>query len=398
MKTRDFLRGLGNLSKQEMALIERFEADPTGAGFSAVADLLRKRGHVIEAIVILEDGLSRFPKVASARAALASDYLSQGMFDESLREALAVIESAPDNALAHRLALRLLINADRQSEALDRLAALARLVPDDPPTASLRKLAAAGDWAGAKQLVRREWELMGLAPEAHHAPPPTEREAPVRGTQPTTAQTELGNQPPEGSAWVVPLASSRASAHEDFAPAPLRAGAAVEPLSRAAAAFSSPSGATGRPDSTRDSNDPEALRPGASLAHVRGDEDRYLLLRGFRPVSIDGYLMKQEISSTRGEGVEKSTLAELYRSQGMVLRALEIYGELLREQPSNSSYQVIYEELRNQLKRDLQDTPAAKTAPENNAPSNAEGTGARRERIEKLRSLLSQIDAQKTDR
>jgi tetratricopeptide (TPR) repeat protein len=149
MISRDFLRGLSHLSKAELATVARYETDSNGAGFTAVADILRRRGHTIEAIVVLEDGLQRFPKVASARASLAADYLSEGMIPEALRAAMAAIEQTPDNVLANRLALRMLVQSDRREDVLLRLKVLETLVPDDSLTSGIRKLVAAGDWAGA---------------------------------------------------------------------------------------------------------------------------------------------------------------------------------------------------------------------------------------------------------
>jgi hypothetical protein len=167
-------------------------------------------------------------------------------------------------------------------------------------------------------------------------------------------------------------------------------------------------------------NEPEALRSGASLAHVKGDEDRYLLLRGFRPVTLDGYFSQMDavgahsLSTRNGAGLERSTLAELYRSQGMTLRALETYGELLSSDPTNAAYQQAYDELRKELRQTVLAAPMTGT-PEDATPSGTVPVLAGQadpsdkvasspqsaeqprhsDRIEKLRALLSQIDAEK---
>jgi hypothetical protein len=156
--------------------------------------------------------------------------------------------------------------------------------------------------------------------------------------QDSTSLAKQTNQEVKGS-WAAPPKP----VHGDHQP---RSGAAT-------GGSQSGSAPVPQPTDDRDRSNPEALRSGATLAHIKGDEDRYLLLRGYRRVALEGYFATEDATVGRDSGIERRTLAEMYRSQGMTLRALEAYAALIQEEPGNTAYQSIYAELRSKLRTEF---------------------------------------------
>lgn len=365
--TTEFLNELQNLSKEEESVIRKFQADPTGASFVPVADLLRKRGYIEEAIVVLEDGVQNYPQYASARASLARDYYSQGMFDESLKASEAALAATPDNALAQRINLKILVLLDRREEALARLKNIARAVPDDGLTLAIRKAIAVNDWASAQRWVRSDLEKFGVYVdfESHQGHRPVKMSRPdLEISDPKDRSTS------EVQSWVVPKEQILSERHQE--------GVGVSGHAQVGADRQGISGAVSgdvwevrqRPERVQsplsdlrsDSAErqskigtdlPEALRSGASLGHTEGDADRYLILRGFRRVGTRGYFVGRGQSSSSFSGLEKHTIAEIYRSQGSHMKALEIYEKLVREEPNSLHFRQNYEQLKRDLRRTL---------------------------------------------
>lgn len=378
MIDQSFLNSLQNLSSEERTLIGKFQNDPTGATFVLIADLLRTRGFIEEAIVVLEDGLIRFPKYSSARAALARDYYSQGLLEQANKEARVVLADAPDNAQAHLLLVRLLVVFDQRDELLSRLRSTERIIPDDELTQSIRKAIATGDWTSAQKWVRSELERSGISifqANNQKAVPVGQSELHFGQARSAIDKGVAGpDSLPERSShlgWQVPSSQQP----QDLS-APENVNARV--------------GATRSPEldtvqKLAEDGQPEAMKAGSSLAHIRGDVDRYLLLRGYRSLTIDGFFAGRD-GLVQSSGIEPLTLAELYRSQGMYLRAMEIYERLLRDSPRNIEYQAAYSELREALKRDYIDAGADLAA------SSSEQIQRDNKKIQKLRQLIGRLN------
>ncbi|MCA2959473.1 MAG: tetratricopeptide repeat protein [Silvanigrellales bacterium] len=314
---------LQGLTTQEKEIIKRFETNPTGPAFVSVSELLRKRGYLEESIVTLEEGLRKFPQYHSARAALAKDYFQKGLMQEAQREVDVVLSKSPDNLMAQRLRLRIALLFEEKGVALEKLNILRQLSPDDEFTRLTREALAFDDWNRARSRLVSDLERQG-----------------IRG---------FWNVSPSVDAPAVssPLShSTLPEAEEPSSPWKLPSGADPLPLSSGEVIALRADG--NNPFSTLDETLlPEAFNAGDTLANVRGDSDRYLLLRGFRMVNGPGAAGENFGTSAGGadrgeEGphaspMESTTLAGIYESQGLPLKALEIYEKLLLKAPDDES-------------------------------------------------------------
>lgn len=365
--TTEFLNELQNLSKEEKSVIRKFQTDPTGASFVPVAELLRKRGYIEEAIVVLEDGVQNYPQYSSARASLARDYYSQGMFDEALKASEAVLTTTPDNALAQRINLKILVLLDKREEALARLKNIARAVPDDALTLAIRKALAVNDWPSAQRWVRSDLEKLGVYADLELA---TGHPSPELSHPHDETAEPTGFPSREAPSWAVPteqLGSDRQQGgHGGSGHTRVGSGAEVRPgggpeepwttthsTERVQQNLKEQRSKSAEPQSKQGSSLPEALRSGASLGHTEGDVDRYLLLRGFRRIETRGFFVGRDQRTSRFAGLERQTIAEIYRAQGLQIKALEIYEKLIREEPNNLHFQQNYQQLKRELRQNL---------------------------------------------
>lgn len=345
---------LADLTIAEAETISRYERQPRGPLFMAAADILRRRGYVDEAIVIMEEGIRCYPHYHSARAALARDYFLKGMMKESNRQAQIVVDKSVDNLLAQRLKLKLAILFDDKDEVRRRLDILKNLFFDDEFTRAIRDLVSYDEWGGVQALVRAELEKLGIQYDA--------------STNEETSDLALARL--EAGASAVPEAWEIAT-HGNADPNTLRE-----------LDFSG--------EAPRDGGDeddpglPAALKQGTTLASVRGDEERYLPLKGFRRICAPGFFFQTTpISNRKVETLDTFTLAEIYRKQGLKARAEAVYRRILRDDPGNLA-------AREALER-LDDLPEHKQAEPNTAPPpEAESPANRKRRV--LERVLHRLE------
>ena len=370
---RDFLKNLPNLTKQESTAIKNFENDETRAGFVGISDILRTRGYLEESIIMLEDGLRRFPKYSSARAQLASDYLARGMPIESLRETKRVNVDAPDNAQAQRLALKLQIYFDKQTEARSTLSILKKLVPDDVFTSTVRKCIANDDWTGAKKWVLSHFERFGISFSEQHY------EVTGATVQDTVHDTAAG----KGS-WQVPvqlqpkhpsIAANSVQATNQMVQAPNQ--------NRSPDQSAQSKNSSIQPALTL----PKAFTLGSSLAHIRGDADRYLALRSVRPQILRGFFFSRHQEPNSEHGLDETTIAELYRSQGLSSRAAAVFNDSTTLITKNFGL----DEQNERSHRDSDDNSFSDNF-NNEQPAKKELDTARSAKVKKLKALLGNID------
>ncbi len=376
------------LTGQEKDLIKRFESDPTGPAFVSVADILRKRAYLDEAIVVLEEGLRKFPQFHSARAALARDYFHKGLMHEALRELDSVLARSPDNLMAQRLRVRLALVFDEPSEAQSRLGLLRQLSPDDEFTRGVRDAMAREGWFDARERYLAELERQGVrgfwnASTATRPVPSLSSSAtsnatygtnptnPTNATNPTGPRSEgtTSSHPSSADTWRLPVAGGGASFTESDAMA-ARAGTA-DPFSEFDA---------GRL--------PEAFSSGGSLANVRGDADRYMLLRGFKMVGGSPGAVAETLRGAEGgeatSALESTTLAGIYESQGLPLKALAIYEKILKDRPNDEELFARAESARRASRSQLAGRAGAARL--------EAGDATREEKIRKLERLLMRLE------
>src|SRR5438874_1859978 len=119
---------------------ERLARDPTSLAFAQLADLYRKAGRTREAVALCRNGLARYPHYTTARLILAKTLAAEGALDAALAEIGAILELAPKDVQAHRLAAELQRRLGRVDQAVIHLESALRLDPADRESRSLLAL------------------------------------------------------------------------------------------------------------------------------------------------------------------------------------------------------------------------------------------------------------------
>jgi len=119
---------------------ERLQRDPGSLAFAQLADLYRKVGRTREAVTLCREGLARYPHYTTARLILAKTLAVEGTLAEALAETSAILELAPKDVQAHRLAAELQRRLGRVDQALVHLESALRLDPADRESRSLLAL------------------------------------------------------------------------------------------------------------------------------------------------------------------------------------------------------------------------------------------------------------------
>jgi len=119
---------------------ERLQRDPGSLAFAQLADLYRKAGRTREAVTLCREGLARYPHYTTARLILAKTLAVEGTLAEALAETSAILELAPKDVQAHRLAAELQRRLGRVDQALVHLESALRLDPADRESRSLLAL------------------------------------------------------------------------------------------------------------------------------------------------------------------------------------------------------------------------------------------------------------------
>jgi len=119
---------------------ERLQRDPGSLAFAQLADLYRKVGRTREAVTLCREGLARYPHYTTARLILAKTLAVEGTLAEALAETSAILELAPKDVQAHRLAAELQRRLGRVDQAVVHLESALRLDPADRESRSLLAL------------------------------------------------------------------------------------------------------------------------------------------------------------------------------------------------------------------------------------------------------------------
>lgn len=119
---------------------ERLQRDPGSLAFAQLADLYRKAGRTREAVSLCRDGLVRYPHYTTARLILAKALATEGELAQAIAETRTILEVAPKDVQAHRLAAELHRRLGRVDESLRHLETAVRLDPGDRESRSLLAL------------------------------------------------------------------------------------------------------------------------------------------------------------------------------------------------------------------------------------------------------------------
>jgi tetratricopeptide (TPR) repeat protein len=325
-------------------LRRRLERDPGSRLFAQLAEELRKNGELVEAIRVARAGLAVHSSYPSARLTLGRALLDSGDFTGARLELESALRDAPDNILASRFLGQAREALGDLQGAVDQYQKTLQMAPGDrqvlaqlsavearlhdatgtgvgaqtrppeprvpplppPPVGAVRPAApeAPAVTAGPAELPA----TVRLRPEPPPPPAPAAtpavQNAPAPSAGPDASETarlplndfELASTAPPGTVQHTWFAAPPPSAPEAPAPPPFVNPVHAAPSSRAAEAFTATVAETkaATPVQPADLFDPDRSTPFSS-----------------------------------------STLAELYYQQGLVDRAVDVYRQLLEQEPSN---------------------------------------------------------------
>jgi tetratricopeptide (TPR) repeat protein len=143
-----------------LRLKDRLEQDPGSKLFLSLAEELRKRDRVEEAVALLVDGISRRPDFPAAQLTLGRWYLSGLKFAEAAEQFSEVLKKTPGNNFARKG----LAEANKELVIFSEVPEAATVSPEPPlshrPEPDLSKLVEAegliarGHYAPAMELYR----------------------------------------------------------------------------------------------------------------------------------------------------------------------------------------------------------------------------------------------------
>ena len=344
-------------------LRRRLERDPGSRLFAQLAEEYRKAGEHAEAIRVARAGLVQHPSYASARLTLGRALLDSHDPAGARVELEAALRDAPDNILASRFLGQALDALGELGPALTQLQKTLKMAPGDrqlesqivsihtrlrsaqsPPVAQAgRGVPASGTSEPTAPSPRPAVPAAAGDAEAGPLPPtirirmPVDR-GPGAGTPPLPPPAA-----PLTSTAAPPSASGPVEARV-VAPVPPPAGAArgasppripAEPSYESDVAPTLPaaySPGLGPPDEARAA----PLPPGAVAAEETVFEAEAAPERA-EAASRAPLAMSAPADAATGAGTpfSSSTLAELYFRQGLVDRAVEVYRQVLDEEPGN---------------------------------------------------------------
>jgi tetratricopeptide (TPR) repeat protein len=312
-------------------LRRRLERDPGSRLFAQLAEELRKNAELAEAIRVARAGLAVHPAYASARLTLGRALLDSGDATGARAELDSAARDAPDNIQASRYLAQAREQLGDLKGAAEQYRKTLLMAPDD------RQLQAA--------LAAVEARL--LAPGGEPAPPAGQTTPPAaRHAPPPLPAGAVGTPAASAAAPPVVFAPSRptapaepegeASVEGGVLPTTLRIRASqtgTPPPHPPAPRPSAP--ARPEPPGALEAVEPRTL-PGVPRTQAPAD-------RAGKPPSRPVAAPEAQVAPREpaGDGpnastpFSSSTLAELYFQQGLVDRAVDVYRQLVEQEPDN---------------------------------------------------------------
>lgn len=106
-----------------------YQENPDSRVFAPLADMYRRLARYREAEQICREGLQRHPYYAGGKVALAYILLDTNRLSEAYQEINSVVTYYPDNLMARKILIRVLVGMGQREKAVREHAALLQLAP-----------------------------------------------------------------------------------------------------------------------------------------------------------------------------------------------------------------------------------------------------------------------------
>lgn len=344
-------------------LRKRLEKEPGSRLFAQLAEELRKEGELAEAIRVCREGLQKQPNYPSAHITLGRALFDNGDLAGARAEFDAVLRGAPDNILASRLLGECLERLGDAQGALARFKTTLALAPGDRQvTTRIQALEQGSTTRVTAAVVASADATLIMPPPVEGPPPPAPPQAwpsTADVTQPGLAAGVVGAGPagaevvPEPPA--IPVAERAEEAFELERPYEARTliGLATppptaeieesfelerryQPPEAAPAAHRVPAAAS----VPASSETTLAAAPEVNFDFDGGTVEPIQAWQApparFTPESAEPAPESARPAPSAAElEMSTATLAELYLSQGVLDKAVEVYRQLLEREPGN---------------------------------------------------------------
>jgi len=325
--------------------------DPKSRAFAPLAEAYRRAGMLDEAVMVAQDGLKIHPAYHSGRVALGRAYFEKGMLSEALQELENVTKVSPDNIVAQKVLGEIYFRRGEKEKAKRLFSLVLTLSPGDKEAEEKLKALAQPE----SQPVPEPHPLPEPEPETERfkgsefkvqkdqpvsEPEPETKPVPIPESESSRAEpkTEMIAEPED----LVSEAFSRAQAEEieakpesvprpepELEPEPSEAPSRPEPektdeLEIEDDAQPAVETEPGKPSDLSDQSDLSDLVPGPEPALEPEPETERFKGSEFK-VQKDQPVSESEIATP--------TIAEIYVKQGLLDKALNVYREILKENP-----------------------------------------------------------------
>ena len=153
-------------------LKEKVDQDPNSKLFVSLAEEYKKAGMLDEAAAVLTSGLERQPNYLSARVSLGKLYIERSMLLEARDEFEKVINVIPDNLYAHKKLAEIYKNLGEKEKTIYELKTVLSLNPSDEWAISTLTEIEAMETLDVDQETREEGTIEHISPAAESSEEP----------------------------------------------------------------------------------------------------------------------------------------------------------------------------------------------------------------------------------
>lgn len=403
-------------------LRRRLERDPGSRLFAHLAEELRKAGEVAEAIIVARAGLEQHPNYPSARLTLGRALLDSGDPAGAKAELETAVREAPDNILASRMLGEALETLGDLGGALVQYRRTLEMAPGDAHVEGrVRAIqeSLGGGGAPATGVTREAAEvtkpMAPVRPPQVEGPGTPESAVGEGGDLPPTVRISMPREPSvEPRAPLPPTEGTAETAAGEGDPAPTLPPArhtALEaplpptlPLGVRTVGVGSRDAEKAPADGHSGAEVPgSAATLGTDTADV-GEPAQEVTGAGNVPMEIVGEdgsdgepaATREPSAAAAGAGapeaaqppLSSATLAELYFQQGLLERAVEVFRQVLDEEPGNDAVRERLAQIEKVVSEAATDLPVP---PSGEADVRAARRRALERTIERLEALLAVV-------